>query len=202
MNRKTTMNVAGAAEHVMTSIRIALFTLVVCSILYPLAIFGIGQIFIPHRAEGSLVLNDQGEIVGSTLIAQGFSKPGYFWPRPSAVAYHAEAAGGSNLSPTNPELRNLAEAELARFSRAPGTPIPADLVSASGSGLDPDITLSAARFQADRVASARGLSVESVMELVMNCARRRSDQALISSPLVNVLQANMELDKVAKSDGR
>ena len=92
-----------------TSIRIVFVTMVVCCLFYPLVILGLGQTLAPYSANGSLVRNDQGEIVGSELIAQGFSRPEYFWPRPSAVDYNAAAAGGSNLSPTNPELRDRAK---------------------------------------------------------------------------------------------
>jgi len=128
-----------------TSIRIGLVTMVICCLLYPLVVLGIGQTLTPNSANGSLVSNGLGEIVGSKLIAQKFDRPEYFWPRPSAVDYNAAAAGGSNLSPANPELRERAKTLVARFKATAEDPIPADLVTASGSGLDPNITLTAAR---------------------------------------------------------
>jgi potassium-transporting ATPase KdpC subunit len=187
----------GLLREVGTSVRIVIITMGACCLLYPMVISGIGQTLAPHRANGSLVYNDHGEIAGSELIAQGFSRPGYFWPRPSAVGYNAAAAGGSNLSPANPELRARAKARVTRFGATSNDPIPADLVTASGSGLDPHITLEGARFQAERVASARGLSVGAVTELLVRHANRPGG-ALTPEPLVNVLIVNMELDRLGK----
>ncbi len=180
-----------------TSIRIVLVTMVVCCLLYPLMILGIGQILTPNSANGSLVSDVRGEIVGSTLIAQKFDRPEYFWSRPSAVDYNAAAAGGSNLSPTNPELRERTKLLVARFNASADDPIPADLVTASGSGLDPDITLSAAKYQAGRVAAARGLTIETLLELLDTYARRPGG-VLTPQPLVNVLLVNMALDRLDK----
>jgi K+-transporting ATPase ATPase C chain len=180
-----------------TSIRIVLITMVICCLLYPLVILGLGQTLTPNSANGSLVSNGRGEIVGSKLLAQKFDRPEYFCPRPSAVDYNAAAAGGSNLSPTNPELRERAKALVARFKASADNPIPADLVTASGSGLDPNITLAAAKYQAGRVAAARGLSIEIIMELLDKYARRPGG-ALTPQSLVNVLLVNMELDRLGK----
>jgi K+-transporting ATPase ATPase C chain len=180
-----------------TSIRIVLVTMVICCLLYPLVILGIGQTLTPNSANGSLVRNGQGEIVGSKRLAQKFDRPEYFWSRPSAVDYNAAAAGGSNLSPTNPELRERVKALVARFKASADTPIPADLVTASGSGLDPDITLAAARYQAARVAAARGLSVKTVMKVLDQYAKRPAG-ALTPQPLVNVLLVNMAMDRMGK----
>lgn len=180
-----------------TSIRIVFVTMVICCLLYPLVILGLGQTLTPYSANGSLVRNGQGEIVGSELLAQGFSRPEYFWPRPSAVDYDAAAAGGSNLSPTNPELHDRAKALVIRFGASAGDPIPADLLTASGSGLDPNITLAAARYQAGRVASARGLTVDTVTELLTKYATRPGGLRT-PQPLVNVLLVNMELERLGK----
>jgi len=180
-----------------TSIRIVFVTMLICCLLYPLAILGLGQILTPNSANGSLVSNGRGEIVGSMLLAQKFDRPEYFWPRPSAVDYNAAAAGGSNLSPTNPELRESAKALVARLKASADNPIPADLVTASASGLDPDITLAAAKYQAGRVGAARGLSIETIMELLDKYARRPGG-ALTPQSLVNVLLVNMELDRLGK----
>jgi len=179
------------------SIRIVLITMVICCFFYPLMILGLGQILTPNSANGSLVSNDQDEIVGSKFLAQKFDRPEYFWPRPSAVDYNAAAAGGSNLSPTNPELGERAKVLIARFKASADNPIPADLVTASGSGLDPDITFASARYQVGRVAAARGLSIEIIMQL-LDKYKHRPGGVLTSQPLVNVLLVNMALDRLGK----
>lgn len=183
-----------------TSIRIVLITMVICCLLYPLVILGLGQTLTPNSANGSLVSNGRGEIVGSKLIAQKFDRPEYFWPRPSAVDYNAAAAGGSNLSPTNPELRERAKALVARFEVSGDDPIPADLVTASGSGLDPNITLAAAKYQTKRVASARGLPAETVIEVLRKYAYRPGGALTPQSRarVINVLLVNMALDRLDK----
>jgi K+-transporting ATPase ATPase C chain len=193
----TSIEKTGLISLAGTSIRIVFVTMMICCLLYPLVILGLGQTLTPYSANGSLVRNSQGKIVGSELLAQGFSRPEYFWPRPSAVDYNAAAAGGSNLSPTNPELRDRAKALMTRFGASAGDPIPADLLTASGSGLDPNITLAAAKYQAGRVAATRGLSVETVMELLDKYARRPGG-VLTPQPLVNVLLVNMELDRLGR----
>jgi potassium-transporting ATPase KdpC subunit len=187
----------GLMTQVETSIRIVLITMAICCFFYPLVILGLGQALTPYSANGSLVRNGQGEIVGSELLAQGFSKPEYFWPRPSAVDYNAAAAGGSNLSPTNPKLRERAKALVARYEVSSDNPIPADLITASGSGLDPNITLAAANYQAGRVAAARGLSVETIRKVLDKYAKRPAG-VIAHQPLVNVLLVNMALDRLGK----
>jgi potassium-transporting ATPase KdpC subunit len=185
----------------VASIRIVVVTMAICCLLYPLVIWGLGQALMPNSANGSLVGNGRGNIIGSKLLAQRFDRPEYFWPRPSAVDYNAAAAGGSNLSPTNPELRKRAETLLARLKASAANPIPADLVTASGSGLDPNITLAAAEFQAGRVAAARGLSVETIMELLNKYARRPGGVLMPPSRghrVINVLLVNMALDRLGK----
>jgi len=176
-----------------TSIRIVLITIVVCCVIYPLIILGVGQTLTPYAANGSLVSNGRGDIVGSKFIAQKFDRPEYFWPRPSAVDYDAAAAGGSNLSPTNPELRERAESLVVRLNASIADPVPADLVAASGSGLDPDITLAAAWFQAGRVAEVRQLNIETVRAL-LDALAYRPGGALTPQRLVNVLLVNVALD--------
>jgi K+-transporting ATPase ATPase C chain len=173
--------------------RIVLATLAVCGLAYPLLILAIGQTLTPFTANGSLLRGDDGRIVGSAVLAQGFTCPEYFWPRPSAVDYNAAGAGGSNLSPANPTLGARAQEIIGRLGEEPG-PVPADLVTASGSGLDPHITLSAARFQVRRVAAARGRPEAAVTALVARHAPR-SGGFLTSEPLVNVLRLNMALDR-------
>jgi len=192
-----TIEKTGFITQAGTSIRIVLVTMVICCLLYPLVILGLGQTLTPNSANGSLVSNGRGEIVGSKLIAQKFDRPEYFWPRPSAIDYNAAAAGGSNLSPANPELRERAKTLVARFKATAEDPIPADLVTTSGSGLDPNITLTAARYQAGRVAAARGLSNETIMELLDRYARCPGG-VLTPQPIVNVLLVNMALDRLGK----
>ncbi len=174
--------------------RIMLVTLAICGLGYPLLILAIGQSVTPFTANGSLLRDPAGQVVGSAALAQGFSRPEYFWPRPSAVDYNAAAAGGSNLSPTNPALHARAQELIGRLNTSPAMPVPADLVTASGSGLDPDITLSAASCQVRRVAAARGLPEATVAALVERHARRPGGW-LTPEPLVNVLLLNLALDR-------
>jgi K+-transporting ATPase ATPase C chain len=189
----------GLLRQAETAVRTVVVTMAICCLLYPLFILGVAQTWRPYSANGSLARNNRGEIVGSALLAQGFSRPEYFWPRPSEVEYNAAAAGGSNLSPTNPELRVRAKAQAARFGATAGDILPADLATASASGLDPHITLAAANYQTVRVASARGLSVETVKELLARHAQRPGG-ALTPEPLVNVLLVNLELDRLDKGN--
>lgn len=181
--------------------RIVLTTMAICCGLYTAAILGVGQVFVPYTANGSLIQNGQGKTVGSELIAQKFSRPAYFWPRPSAVKYNASASGGSNLSPASPALHNRVETIRAGRLAKEATPIPADLVTTSGSGLDPHITLSGARYQVERVASARGLSREKVIGILEQYAKRTGD-VLTPEPLVNVLLVNMALDGERQGYGK
>jgi K+-transporting ATPase ATPase C chain len=194
---KNSIEKIGFFTQVATSSRIVLASMTVCCLFYTLLILGLGQTLTPYTANGSLIRNKQGAIIGSELIAQRFFRPEYFWPRLSAVDYKASAAGGSNLSPTNPELRSRAEAIISKLGAAVGNPIPADLATASGSGLDPHITLAAAEYQAPRVASARGLSLTTVMGLIEKYAKRPGGP-LNPAPVVNVLLVNMALDRLGK----
>lgn len=176
------------------SVRLTAASMVGCVLLYGAAVLAIGQIVVPGRANGSLVRGANGEVIGSELIAQGFARPDYLWPRPSAVDYNAAAAGGSNLSPAGPEVRARARASVARWGVDAAHPLPADLATASGSGLDPHITLAAAHDQAGRIAAARGVPSAAVVSVLDACAER--SPAALSDPLVNVLIANLNLDKM------
>jgi K+-transporting ATPase ATPase C chain len=181
-----------------SSLRITLVTIALCGGLYPLLIRGLAIVAAPELASGSLVRDRNGNVIGSRLIAQAFKRPEYFWPRPSAVNCDASASGGSNLSPAGPEVRQRAVKSVAAFGADAKRPLPADLVTASGSGLDPDITLDAALYQAARVANARRLDRSAVEALV----RRQADGGRIplsGEPLVNVLTLNMKLDAMQKS---
>ena len=165
----------------------------------PLLILAVGQALTPFTANGSLLQGDDGRIVGSAALAQGFARPEYFWPRPSAVEYNASAAGGSNLSPASPALRARAEAMLGRLGGNDAAPVPADLVTASGSGLDPHISPAAAEYQVARVARSRGMQPERVRSLVQAHTEQRT-LGLFGEPRVNVLALNLSLDAASSRD--
>ncbi len=171
---------------------------VVTGVLYPLAVTGVGQAIFPRQAAGSLIARG-GRVIGSSLIGQNFDAPKYFWGRPSATSpqpYNGLASGGSNLGPENPALIDAVKARIAALRQAdPGNelPIPVDLVTASASGLDPDISPAAARYQVARVARARGLSTAQVRALVDAHTLGRQ-WGVFGEPRVNVLELNLALD--------
>ena len=171
---------------------------VVCGALYPAAVTGIGRVAFAHEANGSLLEAD-GRAVGSTLIGQAFSKPGYFWGRPSAtapMANNAAGSGGSNQGPTNPALVDAVKARIEALRQAdPGNraPVPVDLVTASASGLDPEISVAAAEYQAARIAAARQLPEQQVRALIER-HRRQPALGFLGEPRVNVLALNLALD--------
>jgi len=171
---------------------------VLTGLVYPLAVTGLAQLIFPHQAGGSLLTRD-GKPIGSALIGQQFTDPRYFWGRPSATApqaYNGTASGGSNLGPSNPALTDAAKQRIAALRAVdPGNhaPIPVDLVTASGSGLDPEISPAAAQYQLSRVARARGLPPAEVRALVARCTRGRQ-LGVLGEPRVNVLELNLLLD--------
>ncbi len=170
----------------------------VCGI-YPLLVFGVGQVAFGGKANGSLIRAADGSVRGSTLLAQSFQGGTYFHPRPSAAGagYDAAASGGSNLGPTSAKLRDSIAARVDKYRRMNGLAdsalVPADAVTTSASGLDPEISESNARFQIDRVARARGLPAETVGKLVRENTRGRT-LGLLGEPGVNVLALNLALD--------
>jgi len=188
---------SSAFQEVMTAGRVVVVTMAICCLLYGLVILLIGQWLFPCSANGSLIRDESGNIVGSELLAQGFLRPENFWPRPSAADYNASAAGGSNWSPSNPELRARGQAIAAKMGADSRHALPADLATASGSGLDPHITLAAAKFQVQRVAAARGLSVATVADLLENKALL-AGRELTPEPVVNVLLLNVALRRLGK----
>jgi K+-transporting ATPase ATPase C chain len=184
-----------------TEIRPALALLLVLTVItgliYPLAITGIAHFAFPRQAQGSLIVRD-GVVVGSSWIGQPFSESKYFWGRPSATSppYNAGASSGSNFGPLNPALLDQARARIDSLRAAdPGArgPVPVDLVTASGSGLDPHISPAAAEYQVGRVARARGLAPEEVRRLIAAHTTGRF-LGLIGEPVVNVLELNLALD--------
>ena len=177
----------------MTTLRLTFASTVLCGFIYTAVILGFARIANPDPASGSLVKSPAGRIIGSRLIAQAFTSDRYFHPRPSACAYDARAAAGSNLSPTNPKLTARAAAIITTYQVTNGNPIPADLVTASGSGLDPDISEAAACYQAARVATARQLDPAVVLKVIAETQRPLMGQ--FGGPaLVNVLELNLALD--------
>jgi potassium-transporting ATPase KdpC subunit len=186
----------------MTSqLRPAFFMLLILTLItgvfYPLAVTGIAQVIFPSQANGSLIMAD-GKAVGSELIGQQFDESSYFWGRPSAAGYNAAASSGSNYGPLNPALTDMVQARIDALKAADPDntlPIPVDLVTASGSGLDPHISVAAALYQAHRVASARGLSEADVQSLVEKNTEGRQF-FFLGEPRVNVLKLNLALDGI------
>ena len=187
-------------------IRPALTMLVILTLLtglvYPLLITGIAQLLFPHQANGSLIVRD-GKVMGSELIGQYFDQPKYFWSRPSATSpfpYNAAASSGSNLGPTNPALIEAVKGRVAALRAADpdnDRPVPVDLVTASGSGLDPHISPAAAEYQVKRVARSRSLDENSVRVLVAQHIQGRQF-GVLGEPRVNVVQLNLALDSLTR----
>jgi len=186
----------------MTSqLRPAFFMLLIFTVLtgviYPLAVTGIAQVLFPSQANGSLITVN-GKAVGSELIGQQFDEPKYFWGRLSAAGYNAAASSGSNYGPMNPDLLKTVQARIDALKAADPTntlPIPVDLVTASGSGLDPHISVAAALYQVGRVASARGLSEAEVQSLMEQYTEGRQF-GIFGEPRVNALKLNLALDRL------
>ena len=182
-----------------TSILFTIVTAVIFGLAYPLLLTGLAGVLFPHRAHGSLIARN-GQVIGSELIAQSFTSDRYFHPRPSAAGngYDATASGGTNLAQSNAKLPQREQADIDKLAaQNPGTPVPIDAVTTSGSGLDPDVTPDNAYFQAPRVAKARGLTEDAVRALIAQHTKGR-DLGVLGEPRVNVLELNMALDDMPK----
>ncbi len=184
----------------LIAMRTTIVTLVLTGILYPYVITGLAQVLFPWRANGNLVTDDRGQIIGSELIGQGFTNPAYFQPRPSAAGdkgYDATASSGSNLGPTSQKLQDRVKQDVARLKEenpnAQGV-VPAELVTTSASGLDPHLSPQAALWQVSRIASARGVTPERI-NTVLEAVTEGRDFGILGEPRVNVLALNLALDR-------
>jgi potassium-transporting ATPase KdpC subunit len=182
------------------SLRTTIVTIVLTGLLYPFVLTGVAQVLFPWRANGSLVKDDKGQVVGSELIAQGFANPAYFQPRPSAAGergYDPTSSGGSNLGTTSKKLQDRVAGDVKRLKEdnpdASG-PVPVELVTASGSGLDPHLSPQGALWQVPRIAQARGISPERVKAVVEANVESRTF-GILGEPRVNVLLVNLALDR-------
>jgi len=181
------------------ALRINIFLTILLGVAYPLAVTGISQLIFPHQANGSLITKN-GQVIGSELIGQNFTKPEYFQPRPSAAGndgYDPTASGGYNYGPTNQKLIDRVKASAEKFHKENPDyhePIPADLLTGSGSGLDPDISPASAQAQSLRVAKARRISADQLNQLIAQNTKS-PDLGLLGDPRVNVLKLNLALDE-------
>ncbi len=182
-----------------SSIRLVVVTMVVCVLGYAVLVLGIAHFLRPKASVGSLLNTPDGRVVGSSLIAQKFEQPKYFWPRPSAAGkagFDAMSGGGSNKSPTSSDLTDRARGTVSKYGATADKPLPAELAAASGSGLDPHISERAALYQAKRVADARGLQLSRIESVIKEHAFAPGG-VLAPDRLVNVLELNLALDSLA-----
>lgn len=184
-------------KNLLTAVLMTLVTTVLLGLIYPLVVTGLAQVIFPDKANGQLIRRADGTLIGSRLIGQPFTSPGYFRSRPSvagANGYDAGASSGSNLGPTNEKLIDRVKADVAKLqAENPGKPVSIDLVTTSGSGLDPHISPAAAEFQVPRVARERGMSEDELRRIVNEHTEGRQF-GFLGEPVVNVLELNLALD--------
>jgi len=192
-------------KNLITAVLMTIATTVLLGIIYPLVVTGIAQVLFPRKANGQLI-EPNGKLIGSRIIGQAFTSPGYFHSRPSAAGngYDPMNSNGSQLGPTNQKLIDRVKSDVAAAqAENPGTPVPIDLVTTSASGLDPEISPAAAAFQVPRVAKARGVKEDQLRQLVGKHTENRQ-LGFLGEPRVNVLELNLELDQqfpAAKATG-
>ena len=185
-------------RNLITAVLMTIVTTILLGLIYPLVVTGLAQVIFPEQANGSLIKRADGTVIGSRLIGQPFSSPGYFRPRPSAAGvngYDAGASSGSNLGPTNQKLIARVKGDVEKFQlENPGKRVPVDLVTTSGSGLDPHISPAGAEFQLPRVARERVISEEEVRSIVAAHTEGRQF-GFLGEARVNVLELNLDLDR-------
>ena len=185
-------------KNLTTAILMTIVTTILLGLIYPLVVTGLAQVIFPTQANGSLIRSSDGTVIGSRLIGQPFASPGYFHSRPSAAGvngYDAGASSGSNLGPTNQKLINRIKADVAKLqAENPGKPVPIDLVTTSGSGLDPHISPAAAEYQVARVARERHITEEQLRQVIARHTAGRQF-GFLGEPTVNVVELNLDLDR-------
>ena len=185
-------------KNLITAVLMTIVTTILFGLIYPLLVTGLAQVIFPEKANGQLIKRSDGTVIGSRLIGQPFSSPGYFRSRPSAAGvngYDAVASSGSNLGPTNQKLIDRVKADAAKLQiENPGKPLPIDLLTTSGSGLDPHISPAAAEFQVPRVARERSIGEEELRRIIARHTEGRQF-GFLGEPTVNVLELNLDLDR-------